>query len=233
MDTMELDWDKQVNAFNQVWETRRDPPFVLESWVDSDWAKGRTDYLTFLIRVRDETIIEKIKEVQSGLADFSCMDPFPVDYLHITVKELNSFLVQEKPAEDEISEEELPVLIEEARRRLGRFKPFELKLMNLNNFKSTIVVQAHDGGLVRNINGAMLEIPGMRVLNYDYPRFLPHVSVAQYRNTEEYSELIDYLEENRAVVVGPFSVKRVELVIAKLSRKGEYPRLETIEEFKL
>ncbi len=39
------------DAYEATWGRRRNPPIVTENWVDNDWAKGRTDYLTFLIKV--------------------------------------------------------------------------------------------------------------------------------------------------------------------------------------
>ncbi|MBE0632950.1 hypothetical protein IH574_00135, partial [Candidatus Bathyarchaeota archaeon] len=171
---MELDYEKQAEEFNNIWKTRYQPPFVTGSWVDNDWARGRTEYLTFLIRVRDRGVIERIKDTQTGLAEYICIDPLPEDYFHMTVKELDAFLAQEKTAPDEYTEEELPTLIEAAEDRLKLFKPFDVRLEHLNNFKSTVCVQAYDGGFIRNINGALMEIPGVKKLRNDYPRFLPH-----------------------------------------------------------
>lgn len=230
---IELDWRRQEEEFNLIWENRHQEPYVTESWTDNDWARGRTDYLTFLIRVRERKILDRIKEIQSELAGYECVDPFPEGYFHITVKELGCFLVSEKTALDELARDELPALIDEAREKLKPFKPFELRLENLNNFKSTVCVQAHDGGVVRDINRIMLQIQGVQKLRHDYPRFLPHVSVAQYKSTDNYEQLIQHLEKNRETKVGPLRVETIELVIAELPIKGRYPKLKTLEEFRL
>ena len=230
---MRLDWEKQVEEFDAVWETRHQPPFIMENWVDNDWAKGRTGYLTFLIGVRDEKVIERINEIQSSLQEYECFEPYPDEYFHITVKELSCFLVSEKKNPDEYTKEELYQLVEKAKEKLEDFEPFELELKNLNNFKSNVIVQAHDGGYIRNINRALLEIPGVQKLQYDYPRFLPHVSIAQYRSSEDYTELINQLERVRETIVGPLRVDSIQLVIAHLPKQGRYPRLETLEELPL
>ncbi len=230
---MELDYEKQAEEFNNIWDTRHQPPFITGSWVDNDWARGRTEYLTFLIRVRDRGIIERIKDTQTGLAEYICIDPLPEDYFHMTVKELNAFLVQEKTAPDEYTEDELPALIGAAKDRLKEFKPFDVRLEHLNNFKSTVCAQAHDGGFIRNINGALLEIPRVKKLRNDYPRFLPHISIALYKGTEDYEQLIKHLEKIRETKLGTLRVESVELVIAEFPRTGRYPKLKTIEEFKL
>jgi hypothetical protein len=159
---LNLDWRRQEEEFNQVWATCNQPPYVTYSWVDNEWAKGRTNYLTFLIRVRESRIIERIKNIQGMLSDYNCIDPFPDKYLHITVKELNCFLVSEKHFTDEYTVEELPEIVRGAKEKFKLFKPFELKLKNLNNFKSTVCVEAHDGGVIKSINGALLQIPGVQ-----------------------------------------------------------------------
>lgn len=230
---MKFDQLKQAEEFNQIWETRYQPPYVTDSWVNNEWAKGRTEYLTFLIRVRERKIIERIKKIQAELADYECIDSFPEEYFHITVKELNYFLVAEKQSPDEYTEEELPKLIKGAQERLKPFKPFKLRLENLNNFKSTVCVQAHDRGVIRNINGALLQIPGIQKLKNDYPRFLPHLSIAQYKSTEDYEQLTQYLEHNRETKVGSLKVDSIKLVIAELPINGRYPKLKDLEEFRL
>ena len=116
---MRLDYETQAEEFNNIWMNRHQPPIITTSWIDNDWAKGRTDYLTFLIRVQDQDIINEIKEIQTQLVKYDCIDPLPADYFHMTVKELDSFLVPEKKEADEYTEEEIPALIESARKKLA------------------------------------------------------------------------------------------------------------------
>ena len=229
---MELDWEKQVMEFNQVWENRYQTPIVTENWVENEWANGRTEYLTFLIKVKDKSVIKRVKEIQSELGGFQCIELFPEEYFHLTVKGIG-FLVAEKTVEDELSQDALSRFIREARIRLNKFSPFELKLENLNNFVSAICVQAHDGGLFRNMNRAMLEIPGIHKQRYDYPYFLPHLSIAQYKSNVDYSEFIKHLELKRNTKLGPLKIDRVQLIIAHLPINGRFPDLDTIEEFNL
>lgn len=216
-----------------MWAKRRQEPIVTGSWVDNDWAKGRTRYLTFLVRVTDRRIVRAVKETQSALTGFPCIDPFPEDYLHVTVKETGCFLVEEKKAPDEYTRDELPGLTRAAREILGDYKPFNVRLENLNNFKSTVCVQCHDEGVIREINGAMLEIPGIMRLRNDSPLFLPHLSIAQYKSVDGYRQLIEYLEERRETCFGALRVESVELVIAELPERGRYPKLRLVEEFRL
>ncbi len=141
--------------------------------------------------------------------------------------------MSKKQSLDELTQEELLPLIKETNDKLNSFKPFELRLENLNNFKSTVCIQAHDGGIIRNINGAILQVSGVQKLRNDYPRFLPHLSISQYKSKENYEQLIKYLEKNRETKIGSLIVKSIELVIAQLPVHGRYPKLKILENFRL
>ena len=213
-----------------VWEKRYQKPDIIESWVETEWARGRKQYLTFLIKVKDDAVIERIKEIQSELSQFTCIDPFTREYFHISIKGVG-FLVPQKTTGDEITKDDLPRIIREARTRLKEYSPFEMNLENLNNFASAIVVQAHDGGIVRHIHESFGEIPGFIKAGY-YPGYLPHLSVAQYKSDDEYTEFIEHLEQKRNTKVGHIKVNKIQLIISHLPEVG-CPILETIEEFKL
>ena len=224
------DW---IAGYQDLWEIRNQPPIVTESWAESDWARGRTDYITFLIRVEATEIIVSAKKVQDGLKSFSCADPFPAEYLHLTVKETGCFLVDEKESDDEITGDGINQLIESANEALGGIKEFKVDIMNINHFRSNIVAEAHDGGEIREMNRRLMELDGVQSMNYDYPRFLPHMSMSQFKGTDDYEELLGYLAENRKMSLGDFRVKNLELVKAILPVKGRYPILETIYTFRL
>ncbi|HHL41617.1 MAG TPA: hypothetical protein ENJ36_03020, partial [Candidatus Bathyarchaeota archaeon] len=130
---MRLDYESQTREFDAVWEQRYQSPFILESWTDNDWSKGRTKYLTFLIKINDQSIKKQITVVQEKLAEYRCIDPFPLDYLHLTVKEIGLFLVEEKTAaDDEITRAELGLLIDKAGKIIKQYESFEINLERLN-----------------------------------------------------------------------------------------------------
>jgi len=228
---MKLDWEKQVEEYNMVWERRYQTPDVTESWVENEWAHGRKQYLTFLIKVKDDELIKNVKEIQTELSKYACVETFPPEYFHITIKGVG-FLVPQKTEKDEITTDEIPRIIKEARTRLNKYSPFEMKLEHLNHFFSAIVVQAHDGGVVRHIHKNFGEIPGFIKSRY-YQGYLPHLSIAQYKSAKEYTEFIKHLEQERNTKVGHIKVDRIQLIIAHLPVEGRFPKLETVEEFLL
>lgn len=225
--------DEWVAGYQRLWEMRTQAPIVTENWANSEWAKGRTDYLTFLIRVEAPEIITAAQKVQKGLRAFNCADPFPAEYLHLTVKETGCFLVDEKDSEDEITREGINKLVESAMESLDGMKGFKVDIRNMNHFRSNIVAEAHDGGEIRKMNRKLMGMEGVQAMKYDYPRFLPHMSLCQFKEAEEHEKLVGYLEENRETILGEFRVESVDLVKAILPVKERYPVLETIHTFRL
>lgn len=225
--------DEWVSGYQNLWEIREQPPIVTESWANSDWAKGRTDYITFLIRVKAPEILETAQKVQDGLRAFRCTDPFPAEYLHLTVKETGCFLVDEKESDDEITGDGITRLVESAMEVIDGMKKFKVDIRKINHFRSNIVAEAHDGGEIREMNRRLMGLDGIKALNYDYPRFLPHMSLCQFNGTNDYEGLLGYLEENRETSLGDFNVEYVDLVKAILPVKGRYPVLEPIHTFRL
>ena len=221
--------DQWVAGYQRIWEMRKQSPIVTESWADSEWARGRTDYITFLIRVQAPEIITAAQKIQEGLKAYRCADPYPSEYMHLTVKETGCFLVNEKESEDEITREEIKQLVESARVVLKGVKEFTVNVQNLNHFRSNIVAEAHDGGEIREMNRRLLGLEGVQKMGYDYPSFLPHMSLCQFKGTEDHDQLVEYLEANRETALGGFKVEKVSLVKAILPVNDRYPVLEVLD----
>ena len=221
--------DKGVAGYKRLWKMRSQAPIVTENWANSEWAKGRTDYITFLIRVEAPEIITAAQKVQEGLRAFSCADPYPAEYLHLTVKETGCFLVDEKENEDEIKRDEVSKLVETARKVLDGVEGFTVNVQNLNHFRSNIVAEAQDRGEIREMNRRLLGLEGVHKMGYDYPSFLPHMSLCQFKGTEDHDQLVEYLEVNRETAVGGFKVEKVSLVKVILPVNDRYPVLEILD----
>lgn len=228
----DLNYQRQVDEFNEIWLRRYQDPYITDNKTWSEWAKDRTEYLTFLIPINDRKIIDQVKEIQQELAEYGCIDVSPENYLHLTVKEVGCFLSEKGKDSDELTKEDLHTVVEQARDVFKSFSPFTIKLEGLNNFKSAVVIQGLDGGIIRKINASLLEVPGIQKITHD-PRFLPHMSIALYRNKNEYNELIRYLEENRETEIDPLIVESVELVIAHIPKVERFPRLQSLVKFNL
>ena len=202
----------------------------MNDWVDNDWAKGRNQYLTFLIRIKNEKLIGKIIEIQDKLSTIACVEPFPKDYLHITVKGCG-FPVESEIYEDDILTENLQRIVSQAKEILQAYHKFNVLLPKLNIFSEVVLIEVHDEGKIGELNKGLQAIPEIKKMKFDYPILLPHISIAQFQNNQEFTRLINYLEELREIEFGKITVDHIELVNAHLS--GRYPTLKTIHAIEL
>jgi 2'-5' RNA ligase len=225
--------EEMRKRYLQIWEQRRRPPSIIANWVDNEWAKGRTRYLVFLVRVQHRQVVREVIKLQEKLACFPCIDTFPPEYLHLTVKETGRFLVEERVYEDDLIEEDLKNLVSEAEDILSHYAPFRASLQCINNFIETLCIEVYDNGLIREINGDLLKARGIRKLKHDYPLFLPHLSIAQFKNQQNYSELIEYLEANRDMKIADIRIDTVELVKVILPKEDGLPKPITMHTFRL
>ena len=223
--------DRTESRFADIWRERNKiQPEITIDWVDNDWAKGRNQFLTFLIRIRDEKLIQKIIEIQDKLSTVPCVDPFPKDYLHITVKGCG-FPVESEIHEDDILIENLQKIVSQAKEVLQTFHKFNVLLPKLNIFSNVVLVEVHDEGKIGELNKGLQAIPEIKKMKFDYPILLPHISIAQFQNNQEFARLICCLEELRETEFGELTVNYIELVNAHLS--GRYPTLKTLNAIEL
>ncbi len=224
--------DEVEAGFAAMWDRRRRPPQILTSWADAAWAKGRHRYLTFLIRVNEVGVIAKALDVQRRLEAFPCIDLLPIHYFHITVKGVG-FLAPSKQHSDDVVATDVDRIIDHATALLKAFSPFEARLTRLNYFSEVICFEVHDANHIRAMNNTLLGVPEIPRMPHDYPRFLPHFSVAQFRTADGFDGVLDFIETHRSTSLGSINLNVVDLVVAHLPHSGRYPWLETIWEFPL
>jgi 2'-5' RNA ligase len=219
------------NRFTDVWERRKNVQLnVTKYWVDNDWTKGRSQYLTFHVRIRNEELIEKIVEIQNRLSAISCVAPFPKDYFHISVMGLG-FLAKSERYEDDILIENLQRITNQTKEVLQPFSRFDVFLSELNIFPDVVFVEVHDGGKIEEIFGRLQTIQDEMIKRkFDYP-FLPHISIMHFQKNKDFARLISHLEKLRDTEFGKMTVNSIELVNAHLFKK--YPKLDTIHTFEL
>jgi len=218
-------------SFTDAWERRNSIQLNLTKyWIDSDWTKGRNQYLTFHVRIRDEELIGKIAEIQNELSSISCVAPFPKDYFHISVAGLG-FLAKSEEYEDDILLENLERIINQAKEASRSFSRFDVFLSKLNIFPDVLFVEVHDGGKIGEIFRRLQAIPEIGKRKFDYPSFLPHISIMHFQENKDFTRLIEHLEKLRDTEFGKMTVHSIELVNAHLLKK--YPKLNTIHTFEL
>lgn len=199
-----------------------------------EWTRGRTSYAALLVRVTDAGVRGEIERTLRAIEGIPGVDPYPEAYWHVTVKGLG-FVVEEPAREDELSPGRLVSLAEEARRLLESTRAFEAVAGPAAGFAEVVILEVHDGGVVRALNTRLVEsLAGVLRTPVDGAVFLPHISIARYGSQEGLGELKASLARLRAGggEGARFEVGEVELIVAHLSGAGA-PTFEVVEEYRL
>lgn len=220
------------NAFAKIWRLRKNiRPVVHEGeWTKREWARGRSEYLTFLIKINNEEIVERIRKVQKKLSVASCIDPFPKEYFHISVKG-GGFLVRTKKFNDEINKKNVAKIMSQAGKTLKNIKTFRIWLKGLNIFSDVVFVEVYNN-TIKKMHKLLKERVGfLGSFRYEGDSFIPHLSICGFKNEKEFGKLLKILEKLRNTSFGIFEVDSLDLVVAHLNHK--YPTLETIHAYPL
>ena len=221
--------------FDGAWRRFQDADSLrlLESTLEWEWARGRTDYFAFLITVSDEAVQEYASRMIAEVAEIPGVDPYPERYWHVTVKGVG-FLAEEPSREDEVSLADVERLAEAVRPALASRAAFEVTLGPVNAFAEVVLLEAHDGGATRRLNAALLEsAPDLQRYAVDGEMFLPHVSIARFSSNEGLPRLKETLARLRETAEpGPtFTASEALLIRAHLAR--EAPEFDLVAEYPL
>jgi len=225
---------KLSTDFDGAWRRFQDAESLrlLESTLEWEWTRGRTDYFAFLISVSDEAVREYASRMIARIADVPGVDPYPERYWHVTIKGVG-FLAEEPSREDEVSQAEIERLAEAVRPALESRAPFEVTVGPVNAFAEVVMLEAHDGGATQCLNAALLESAPLQRYAVDGETFLPHVSIARFSSNEGLPRLKETLAGLReAAEPGPtFMATEASLVRAHLAR--EAPTFDLVARYPL
>ncbi|HEY5639682.1 MAG TPA: 2'-5' RNA ligase family protein [Dehalococcoidia bacterium] len=228
MPKLSTDFDSAWRRFQEA-DTLR----LLESTLEWEWTRGRTDYFAFLISVSDAAVREYASRMIAQVADIPGVDPYPPPYWHVTIKGVG-FLAETPSAADEVSLADVERLAESVRPALESQAPFEITVGPVNAFAEVVLLEAHDGGAVRRLNSCLLEAaPDLPRYAVDGEMFLPHVSIARFSSNEGLPQLKDTLAGLRETPEpGPaFTAKEALLIRAHLAR--EAPTFDLVAQYPL
>ncbi len=228
MSELSTDFDGSWRRFQDAQSLR-----LLETTLEWEWTRGRTDYFAFLITVSDEAVREYTSGMIARVADIPGVDPYPERYWHVTIKGVG-FLAAEPSREDEVSLADVERLAETVRPALESQAPFEVTVGPVNAFAEVVILEAHDGGATRCLNATLLEAaPDLQRYAVDGEMFLPHVSIARFSSNEGLSTLKETLAGLRETAEpGPtFTASEALLIRAHLAR--EAPEFDLVAQYPL
>ncbi|MCH7484880.1 MAG: 2'-5' RNA ligase family protein [Chloroflexi bacterium] len=210
--------------FGSAWQRFQDADSLrlLESTLEWEWTRGRTDYFAFLIAVSDEAVREYASRMIAQVADIPGVDPYPERYWHLTIKGVG-FLAEEPSGEDEVSLADVERLAEAVRPAMESQAPFEVTVGPVNAFAEVVFLETRDDGATGCLNEALLEsAPDLQRYAVDGEMFLPHVSIARFSSNEGLPMLKETLARLRETAEpGPtFTVSEASLIRAHLAREA-------------
>ena len=210
--------------FGSAWQRFQDADSLrlLESTLEWEWTRGRTDYFAFLIAVSDEAVREYAARMIAEVAEIPGVDPYPERYWHLTIKGVG-FLAEEPSGEDEVSLADVERLAEAVRPAMESQAPFEVTVGPVNAFAEVVFLEARDDGATGCLNEALLEsAPDLQRYAVDGEMFLPHVSIARFSSNEGLPELKETLARLRETAEPglTFTVSEASLIRAHLAREA-------------
>lgn len=222
-----------ATSFDGAWASfrRRDTLVLEEATLEGQWAHGRAQYLTFLVRVEDRAAREHLARVVERIADIPGVEPYPADYWHIAVKGAG-FQVIKRTRDDEVLRQDVPRIANKARALLAQESAFNVQLGLANGFAQAVFLEIWCGERLVELNRRLTEQAP------EIPRFpidgalLPHVSVARFSSNEGLAQLKKTIAGLRAEAPGPaFPIHRIDFVKVWLTENA--PEFETLATYPL
>jgi len=226
--------DNLSRTFDDAWQRFQelDSLRLVEETLESEWRRGRSEYLAFLVPIEDPAAKRHIAAAIDRIAGIPGVQPYRESYWHITVKSAG-FRMQQPNEPDEISPETATAIAAASEQTLASESEFTVSLGPINALDGVVCFEVIDEGRVARLNrlltSAAPEMPQHAVDRL----FLPHISIAHFTSSEGLDRLKSTLAAIRSEHAGgpTFPVQRVDLILAHLSASG--PDFEPIASYPL
>ena len=217
-----------VSSFEETWQRFLTAESILVGeGVEDQWVQGRAQFLTFMVRVLDPRLREAIADFVERLRGLPCLDLYPEEYWHITVK-MVGFQVVRRTRPDDVQRQDVGPILYAAERALAGQPAFEAEIGPVNAFPDAVFLEVHDGGRLKALHQRLLSgLERCPRFPYDGDSYLPHLTLARYAGYEGLRELKERLAALRSESVGTLPVRRVEFVKAWFT--GDYPEFDVIQ----
>jgi 2'-5' RNA ligase len=192
---------------------------------------GRALFLAFVVRVLEREVRAAIASFVEGLRDIPCLDLYPGDYWHITVK-MVGFQVIKRTRPDEVLPGEVGPMIRAAERAVAGQEPFQAEIGPVNAFSDAVFLEVHDGGRLKALHQQLVEaLTRCPRFPHDGDLYLPHLTLARYASQDGLGKLKERLTALRSQRLGTLAVQRVELV--KVWLRDERRELDVVRPIEL
>jgi 2'-5' RNA ligase len=226
--------DNFSRTFAEAWQRFQDAGSLrmVEDTLESEWRRGRSEFLAFLIPIEDPAARDHIASTIARIEQVPGVQPYQESYWHITVKGVG-FRVSGPSKPDEISPAVAEAVAAGARRALADAEQFRVSLGPVNSLAGVVCLEVDAGGSVQELNRRILDSAPEVPRSPADDLFLPHISIAHFTSNDGLTRLKSTLQALRTDrPAGPaFIATRVDLILARLSASG--PTFELISSYPL
>src|ERR671917_2302500 len=213
-----------MEEYERIWERFVcDRRLEFGGHMDPEWHDGHALSASLMVPVNAQRFHERLEPIRDALRPFRFVSLHPDHFMHVTLV-LLGFVVEEPKEKGEVSRERLGQIEADAREALADFPAFPVWLANLNAFPGAAFVEAHDGGMLDALRGALALGCGP-----EKPEGPPHLTLAYFQapdGTPASEALISTIERYRDWPLGEITVDEVEMTMLDLST--DYPEPETL-----
>ena len=213
-----------MENYGRVWERFvRERRLEFGGHMDPEWQDGHALSASLMVPVDARRLRDRLEPMRDALRPFPFVSLHPDHFMHLTLI-LLGFLVDEPQEKGEISSDGLRRIEADARRALAGFPAFKIELANLNAFPGAAFVEAHDGGMLDDLRGALALGCGL-----EKPKGPPHLTLAYFQapdGTAAPQALVSAIEDYRDWPVGETRVDGVEMTLLDL--RTDYPEPEVL-----
>ena len=227
MNNLSRTFDDAWNRF-QALDTLR----LVDETLESEWRRGRSEYLAFLVPIEDEAACQHIANTIDRIADIPGVQPYRESYWHITIKGAG-FRLERPTKPDEISPETATAITATANLALASEPEFTVSLGSVNALDGVVCLEVPGEGRIAHLN-QILTAAAPEMPHHPVDRlFLPHISIAHFTSNEGLDQLKSTLAAIRRDHSGgpTFPVQRIDLILARLSESG--PDFELLASYPL
>lgn len=226
--------DDFSRTFEEAWQRFQDADALrmVEDTLESEWRRGRSEFLAFLIPIEDEAARDHIASTIARIENIAGVQPYQESYWHITVKGLG-FRVDHPTNSDELSPTVATAIATEANLALAPAEQFDVTLGPVNSLAGVVCLEVLANNRVQELNKRLLDSATEMPRSPADDLFLPHISIAHFTSNDGLDELKSTLRSLRteASQRPTFTVDRVDLILARLSESG--PTFELIASYPL
>ena len=213
-----------MEEYGRVWgRFVRERTLEFGGHMDPAWRDGHALSASLMVPIDARRLRDRLAPIRDALRPFPFVSLHPDHFMHITLI-LLGFLVEEPKKKGEISAEGLGRIEADARRALSGFPAFTVGLANLNAFPGAAFVEAHDGGMLDRLRGALALGCGLKK-----PKGPPHLTLAYFQAPDGAAApeaLVSAIERYRDWPVGEARVDGVEMTLLDLGK--DYPEPEVL-----